>query len=320
MNIWSDHGRELTLALACLVTATLFALIEPNYATLANAQTVLRNSYELLVIGLAMTLLMAMGAVDISIGIAMGFCALFVGQALFDGWPLLAVLLIGPAVGAVIGLGVAGVVVGGQIPPIVGTLGIMGVLRMAIYLYLGGQWMSGVPDTLTQALATPLFGLPMTIWGIAALYGAIWLMLRRTSFGLHILAVGHSELRARLSGLPVTRIRVLTHVISGALGGAAAIIFIATYRNVTMTVGTAIGLEAIAAVILGGTAITGGRCSIIGTVLGVALLRIIQNGLLMMGVPSLWQPVVTGGLLLAVLAIEVASGRLNHLIKSRSPA
>ncbi|QEW22514.1 putative autoinducer 2 import system permease protein [Marinibacterium anthonyi] len=320
MNSWSDHGRELTLALACMATATLFALIEPNYGTMANAQTVLRNSYELLVISLAMTLLMAMGAVDISIGIAMGFCALFVGFGLFAGLPLILVILIGPAVGAVIGLGVAGVVVGGQIPPIVGTLGIMGVLRMAIYLILGGQWMSGVPGNLTDLLASKILGLPVTVWGIAALYLAVWTLLRRTSFGLHILAVGNSERKARLSGLPVVRIRVLTHILSGMLSGAAAIIFIATYRNVTMTVGTAIGLEAIAAVILGGTAITGGKCSIIGTVLGVLLLRIIQNGLLMMGVPSLWQTVVTGGLLLAVLIIEFGAGRLTHLVKARSPA
>ncbi|MER8961721.1 hypothetical protein NKI24_22750 [Mesorhizobium sp. M0701] len=102
----------------------------------------------------------------------------------------------------------------------------------------------------------------------------------------------------------------MTFVISGVLTGIAATFYVATYRNVEMTIGSTLALDAIAAVILGGTSILGGRCSLIGTVLGVLLLRILQNGLLLIGVPSLWQPVVTGVLIVGVLGFEAVSNRL----------
>ncbi|WP_102224807.1 ABC transporter permease [Acidimangrovimonas sediminis] len=315
-----DSGRELALVLACIVAIAVFSMASPFFLTASNLMTILRNSYELLLVGLAMTLLIAMGAVDISIGAAMGFCALFVGYALLAGLPLIVAILVGCLSGAAAGLVVALVVVGAGIPSIVGTLGLMGVIRMAIYLLLGGQWMSGIPDGLTRMLAAAPGGLPVAVWVIAIVYLAVWVALRRTGFGLHILAIGNSEAKARLQGLPVLRLRFITHVVSGVLTGIAAVYYVATYRNVTMAVGSDIGLEAIAAVILGGSAITGGKCSIIGTALGVALLRILQNGLLLIGVPSLWQTVVTGALLLGVLAAEVGSGSLRGLVRERGAA
>ncbi len=113
--------------------------------------------------------------------------------------------------------------------------------------------------------------------------------------------------------MPVRRVRIATFVASGALTGLAASFYVANYRNVEMAIGSTLALDAIAAVVLGGTSILGGRCSLIGTALGVLLLRILQNGLLLMGVPSLWQPVVTGALLIGVLAVEVPAGRLGDL-------
>jgi AI-2 transport system permease protein len=124
-----------------------------------------------------------------------------------------------------------------------------------------------------------------------------------------LLAIGNSEEKARLSGIPVIKIQFMTFVISGVLTGIAATFYVATYRNVEMTIGSTLALDAIAAVILGGTSILGGRCSLIGTVFGVLLLRILQNGLLLIGVPSLWQPVVTGVLIIGVLGFEAVSNR-----------
>ena len=158
--------------------------------------------------------------------------------------------------------------------------------------------------------ARPL-GIPVAVLVIACLYGTVWVALRRMPFGLHLLSVGHAEERARLSGVPVMRVRFIAFAISGLLCGFAATFYVATYRNVATTVGGTLALEAIAAVVLGGTAVTGGACSLLGTALGVLLLRLVQNGLLLVGVPSLWQPVVTGALLLGVLGLEAAQGRLS---------
>lgn len=308
----SLSGRELTLACVCLLALVVFSLSSPYFATVDNLTTVMRNSVELLLIGLGMTLLLAMGGVDVSVGVVMGLAAIGVGQLLNTPLAPALTALAGPLIGILAGLITACVVVFGKIPSIVGTLGLYGVYRTAVFALLGGQWLSGLPATLTRQLETRLLGLPVTVWVIVLAYFMVWLALRRTPFGPHLLAVGHSPDKARLSGIAVTRVRFITFIISGALCGLAATFYVATYRNVEMTIGSTLALEAIAAVVLGGTSIMGGHCSLLGTVLGVFLLRILQNGLLLMGVPSLWQTVVTGALLLLVLIAEVATGRLKY--------
>ena len=303
--------RDATLLVACVAAGLAFAAASPTFATADNLQTVLRNSGELLLVGLGMTLLLAMGGVDVSVGMVMGLSAITVGQALQAGWGPVAAGLAGPLAGALLGLLTASVVVLGRVPAIVGTLGLLGVYRAAIFLALGGSWLSGLPDSLTEALGARPFGVPVVAAVIAVAYGLVWTALRRTPFGPHLLSIGHAEERARLSGVAVVRTRFATFVVNGILCGVAATFYVATYRNVATTVGGALALEAIAAVVLGGTEVTGGACSLLGTALGVLLLRIVQNGLLLVGVPSLWQPVVTGGLLLAVLGVEAARGRLG---------
>jgi ribose/xylose/arabinose/galactoside ABC-type transport system permease subunit len=304
--------REATLAMACVAAVILFGLLSPAFGTGGNAATVLRNGYELWLIALGMTLLMAMGAIDVSVGAVMGVTAILTGQALLADLPLAAVVIVGPAAGAGLGLVAGAVVVWGRIPAIVATLGLFGVFRMVIFLLLGGQWLSGLPADLTRLVDWRGLGIPMGLLIVALVYAIAWLFLRRTTYGPHLLAIGFDEDRARLMGLAVTRVRMATFAASGALCGLAGVVYIGIYRNVSMTIGADIALEAVAAVILGGTPIFGGRISLLGTLLGVLLLRILQNGLLLIGVPSLWQTVVTGALLLGVLSAEVLARRLRE--------
>ncbi len=303
-------GREALLLSAGVLAAVLFTLAAPAFATPANLLTIVRNCTELLLVSLGMTLLLAMGGVDVSVGLVMGLAAIAVGRALQAGWPPVLAGLTGPAAGLGLGLAAAAVVAVGRVPAIVGTLGLLGVYRAAVFLALGGSWLSGLPSTLTDLVAVRPLGVPLSLMVVAAFYGVLWVALRRTPFGLHLLSIGNAEERARLSGVSVLRVRITAFLITGFLCGVAGTFYVATYRNVATTVGGSLALEAVVAVVLGGTAVTGGRCSLLGTALGVALLRLVQNGLLLVGVPSLWQPVVTGGLLLAVLGVEVAGGRL----------
>ena len=303
--------RDATLVVACLTAGLAFSLASPSFASTDNLLTILRNSGELLLVGLGMTLLLAMGGVDVSVGMVMGLAAIAVGRGLEAGWPPVAAGLAGPLIGALLGLVTGTAVVLGRLPAIVGTLGLLGVYRAAIFLALGGSWLSGLPDDLTQVMTARPLGVPVAVLVVALAYGLVWVAVRRTPFGPHLLSIGNAEERARLSGVAVTRTRLVTFVASGLLCGVAATFYVATYRNVATTVGGTLALEAIAAVVLGGTEVVGGTCNLLGTALGVILLRVVQNGLLLVGVPSLWQPVVTGGLLLAVLALEAARGRLD---------
>ncbi|SHG23231.1 AI-2 transport system permease protein [Kaistia soli DSM 19436] len=303
--------RELLLLAACVLAIALFAIASPFFATADNAVTILRNSVELLLISLGMSLLLAMGGVDVSIGTVMGLAAFVIGRLLTAAVDPSLAALAGILAGTALGMVTGAVVVFGRIPAIVATLGLLGVYKAAIYLALGGAWLSGLPPTLTEMLQVRIVGVPIAVIVIALSYGVIWLAMRRTPFGLHLLAVGNSEEKARLQGVNTKLIQFSTFVISGTLAGVAAVFYIGTYRNVEMTIGSTLALDAIAAVVLGGTSILGGKCSLLGTVLGVLLLRILQNGLLLVGVPSLWQAVVTGALLIGVLSIEGLSGRLQ---------
>lgn len=305
-------GREITLAVACVLAVILFGLFSPVFGTEGNAATVLRNGYELWLIALGMSLLMAMGAIDVSVGAVMGLAAILTGQALLAELPLPVVVLVGPLAGAALGLVAGAIVVWGRIPAIVATLGLFGVFRMLIFLLLGGQWLSGLPGDLTRMVDWRGLGIPLGLVIVALVYGLTWMFLRRTTYGPHLLAIGQDEGRARLMGLAVARVRIATFAASGALCGLAGVFYVGIYRNVSMTIGADVALEAVAAVILGGTPIFGGRISLMGTVLGVLLLRILQNGLLLVGVPSLWQTVVTGALLLGVLSGEVLGRRLRE--------
>lgn len=307
----SMSAREWCLLAAILVAVAIFSLASPYFASFANAGTILRNSVELLLSGLGMTLILAIGGIDVSIGVVMGLAAIAIGRGLGAGFPPLVVALSGPVVGALLGLVTASVVVLGRIPAIVGTLGLLGVYRTGIFVLLGGQWLSGLPKSLTDFLSVSLAGLPLNVIVIVLAYLVIWLVLRRTPFGLHLLAIGNSEDKARLSGIAVVKVRCAVFVIAGALTGLAATFYVGTYRNVEMSIGSNLALDAVAAVVLGGTSILGGKCSLVGTVFGVLLLRILQNGLLLIGVPSLWQPVVTGALLIGTLAFEVMAHRLK---------
>jgi AI-2 transport system permease protein len=299
--------REALLALGCIVSGLVFSIFSPYFATPDNLLTIARNSTELLLIGLGMTLLLGIGGIDVSVGSVLGLAAIGIGRLLEAGAPPVLAALAGPVAGLALGGVTALVVIFGRIPAIVATLGLLGVYRAGIFLALGGSWLSGLPVGLTNLLAARIFGLPVSMFVIALAYGAVFVAVRLTPFGAHLLAIGNSEARARLAGIGVRRVQVAAFVISGGLCGLAASFYVATYRNVEMTVGSTLALEAVVAVVLGGTAV---RISLLGTAFGVILLRVLQNGLLLVGVPSLWQPVVTGFLLLFVLGAEALSGRL----------
>ncbi|WP_247656255.1 ABC transporter permease [Pantoea sp. Ap-870] len=193
-------SREIVLLAIAVLAGACFTWFSPWFATADNLLTILRNSSELLLIALGMTLVIAMGGVDVSVGVVMGVAAWGVGQLLMLQSPLLAALA-GPLIGLLAGLITALVVVIGRIPAIVGTLGLFGVWRTALFVLLGGQWLSGLPGDLTHALMRPLLGLPLMAWLIVAAWALVWLALRHTPYGLWLLAAGNSEEKARLAGI-----------------------------------------------------------------------------------------------------------------------
>ncbi len=294
-------SREAALTAGLLAVGAVFAAASPYFATWANLRAVAWRSTDLFLVALGEALVLAAGGIDVAAGVVMGVAAVAVGEAVRAGLPALAAALAGPAVGLLLGAAAALAVVGGRMPPIAATLGLWGVWRAALYLLLGGRWLSGLPPLLSPLLAGRV---PPVLPGVAVLYAAAWLALRRTPAGPRLLAVGGNEAAARLAGIAVGRAKALVYVLAGGLAGLAATVFVAQYRNVEMTTGGTLALDAIVAAILGGSSVGGGRVSLLGTALGVVLLRVVQNGMVLLGLPSLWSGVVEGTLLILVLAIE----------------
>jgi AI-2 transport system permease protein len=301
--------RELGLLAACLVAGVLFTVASPFFLTGDNLATIVRSSIGLLVVALGMTIVLATGGIDIAVGATMALAAFFVGRAVGAAWPPVLAALIGPVAGLAFGAVTAAIVVVGRVPPIIATLGLYGIFRAAMFALLGGEWLSGLPDALGGLVKPDLLGVPVIGIELLILYLLAWAVLRRMPLGTWWLAIGGNETAARLAGVAVGRAKAAAYLASGLLAGVAGTVYVAQYRNVEMTVGSTIALDAIVAAVLGGASVTGGRASLLGTALGVVLVRLLQNGFVLIGVPSLWNQVVIGGLLLIVLASERADLR-----------
>ena len=302
--------REVLLLVACVVAGIYFASASPHFLTQRNLTTIFNNSVELLLIAVGMTFILATAGIDISVGAAMGISAVLVGFALQEGWPTPAVALLGPAIGIGLGLLSAVVIVFGRVPPIIATLGLFGIYRAAIFLILGGRWISGLSSELETLVRGQILGIPVQLFQIGLLYLVAYLVLRWTRLGTAILAVGGNERSAHLAGIRVTKAKFFAYGMTGLLVGFAAVLYVARYRNVETGIGSTIALDAIVAAILGGSTVLGGRANLLGTMLGVVLVRILQNGFVLAGFPSLWEQVVIGVLLLVALTVDALATRL----------
>jgi AI-2 transport system permease protein len=306
---WLGGRREVSLALACLGAVGVFRAFSPYFLTAANLTTILQNSVELLLISLGISFVLATAGIDIAVGGVLGISAIFIGWSVEAGWPLPATLLVGPLVGTCLGMVSGFMVAVGKVPPIIATLGLFGIYRAAIFLLLGGSWISGLPNTLASLVNGAVWGVPVVAVYVLVFYFVGWLFLRWLPLGTAVLAVGGNERAARLAGVAVGRSKFFVYTMTGFLVGFAALLYVARYRNVETSTGQTIALDAIVAAVLGGSSVLGGRANLIGTILGVVLVRLLQNGFVLAGVPSLWEQVITGSLLLLVLILDAAVER-----------
>ncbi|MGQ0484549.1 MAG: ABC transporter permease [Hyphomicrobiales bacterium] len=297
-------SREVLLVVVIIGICFLFTFQSDYFLTQRNLVTVLRNSVDLAVISAGMTLVIIMGGIDVSVGGILAVAAIFIGRAYQAGLPDYLVVPIGLVVATLLGT-VNGVIIAKiKVPAIIATLGSMYIFTAILFLVIGGTWIHGLPDTLSFLIRGDLFGIPVGIIIIACVYGLCWFLLRCQVWGRHLCGIGCDEHASRLVGINADRVKIQAYALLGALAGLAAVFYVARLRNVEVNIGTGIALEAIAATILGGANIRGGTGSLVGALLGVFFIKIVQNGLVLVGVSSLWETVVIGTLLTAVLGID----------------
>jgi rhamnose transport system permease protein len=304
-----------------LLEIVVFSVIGTNFFSLANAFEVLRLSVEIGLLAIALTPVITSGGIDLSVGSLMGLSAVAFGKLWRDGG-----LPIGAAIALTLLLGVlAGslnslLITRGRIPPLIVTLGSFSLFRgMA-------EGLTGGVDNFTDFPARFLFlgqgywflGVPTQVPILAAVTVVFWLLLHHTTMGRGLVAIGFSPDGARFAGLPVGRLVGLVYLLAGFVASLAAIIYVAHLGQAKADAGTGYELAAITAVVLGGTSIFGGRGSVPGTVLGLAAIAVLQNGLRLADFPAELAGVLTGTLLLGAIGLDRKAAPVLHA--SRAPS
>jgi len=302
-----DTGLLLSSVAMLGVLILVFAFTAERFFSATVLVNILNQTAIYIIAGVGMTFVMTSGGIDISIGSIIGVTATLMGILMIDvGVPalvaVLAALLIGGLCGAFNGFLVAVI----RVPPIIVTLGTFTLFRGIAYMLGEGRVYMRFPDPLPwigdgRILAVPV---PVYIALLTVIGGQFF--LASTRLGQRITAVGGNEEAARLAGIDVVRTKFLTYVIMGMLAGLTTVVVVARQDAAQAVMGTGIELHVIAAVILGGTSLFGGRGLVLGTVLGALILGVLNTGLLLSGVVQFWQLVALGILLIVVVAVRIA--------------
>jgi ribose/xylose/arabinose/galactoside ABC-type transport system permease subunit len=297
-------------ALVFLIALLVFlSVTAPGFLTAANLSSILTSVAVLGIIALGVNQVVLAGEIDISVGSALGLCAVASGAAAKTGGLGLA-LVVAIAIGTLVG-GLNGfLVTRGRVPSIIVTLGMLYALRGLVLIVTGGDWVTGLPHGSRVLGLSTLAGVNVSIFVLAAVAIAVALIARSTTWGRDVYAVGGNRRAAVYAGISLRRTRWLAFTLTGALVGLASVIFFSRVGIVPTNAGSGLELQVLAAVVIGGTSISGGRGSPFAAVVGAVLIGVFLNGLVLLNVPGLWQNVVVGGLILLAVATDTLRRRL----------
>jgi rhamnose transport system permease protein len=305
------YKLELAAAVAFAMLLVLVGIAAPSFFSAANLRDLAVNNASTLLIAIGMTMVILVGEIDISVGSQFAVCTVVAGElakaGVSVGLLLPCLLVIGATMGAVNGLLVGWL----RLPSIIVTLAMLVAWRDALRWVTGGRWVQNLPPNFQW------FGLGQTLgqWliviiALAVLVGFSW-VLRNLGAGRAIYAVGSDAEAARLAGIEPPRIIFAVFVLMGALVGLAAVLNAVRFSVVPSNAGLGLELKAVAAVVVGGTAISGGRGTLVGTLIGAALLGTIGTALTFAGINPFWEKAIQGAIILAALVSDVALDRLR---------
>ena len=295
----------LALPLAGLIVVSiLMGLASDNFFSVNNIMNVLRQVSVVGILAVGMTFVILTGGIDLSVGAVMALVGtLSAGLMVNTGLPASVALPAGLFIGLGIGIFNGALVAWGKMPAIIVTLATMGMARGLGLIYSGGYPVSGIPSWISWFGVGRIGVVPVPVVIMVVIYAIAWVLLQRTAFGRHVYALGGNELAARLSGVKTQRVKLAVYGISGVTAALAALVLTGRLMSGQPNAGVGFELDAIAAVVLGGTAIAGGRGLILGTLIGAVLLGILNNGLNLMGINPYLQDVIKGFIILLAIYI-----------------
>lgn len=308
---WKETFKnpEMLTLIGFFILCIFFSIVSGEFLTGSNISNIIRQVSINGILAVGMTFVILTGGIDLSVGSVMAFTGtIMVGMMVNMGLPPVAAVVMGAILGAVIGYINGTFVAYARIPSIIVTLAMMEIARGAALLYTGGYPLSGLPTSYSFIGRGYLFGvIPMPALIMIGVFIVAYIILNHLPLGRYIYAIGGNEEAVRLSGVKVKRIKAIVYLISGITASISGLIMTSRLASGQPTAGDGYELDAIAAVVLGGTSIAGGRGHIFGTLLGALLLGVLSNGLNLMGVSPYVQRVLKGAIIIG--AIYYSSSR-----------
>lgn len=327
LRLLRGPNNEGILAVVLLVLIAVMSAANPVFFTLPTAFSILRSSIVPLIFALGVLMVIISGGIDVSFAAIAVFAAYATVRALETGMPdfglvgvFVLALLVGASLGAINGFLIAKF----RLPTLIVTLGTQGIFKGALLTYVGSRYIADLPASMAQISTTNIFEVD-TSGGSAYLHvlvvpavllalGLAW-VLRSTMFGRSIYAIGGDVEAARRAGIRVVRTQMVVYVIAGTMAAMGGLIYVIMGRSASPQILVGSELDIIAAVVLGGASIFGGRGSVLGTTLGVLLVQVIYNSLILAGVPSAWQRTAVGVLLLVGVGIQAVASRRTTQVR-----
>ena len=301
-------NRNMVLTAATLAVLVLmcgvFATLTDRFLTVSNFQNVMRNAAPVIIASCGMTTVMIARGLDLSVGSVLAASSVIAGSLAVAGVPLylafLLAVLFGAAVGAVNGVIIAGLAVS----PIIVTLGMLNIARGAAYLISPSAILVGLPSGWSFLGTAKVLGLPMPIVIAGIVVAVFYVMTSYTTFGKRIYAIGGNEEAARLSGINIKRTLLWLYVMCGMTAALAGVVLSSRVGSGDPNIGVGFELQVIAAIIIGGTGLSGGEGRILGTVIGALIIGVLANGLNLAGVEPFWQFVAQGLVLIVAIIVD----------------
>ena len=301
----------IALMLMCIV----LSFLTDRFLTGENAWNVMRQISVNVVISVGMTLVILTGGIDLSVGSILAisgavtagmlkFGAELPGMNIFIGFTLVGALVGGTLAGTFLGWFNGFTITKFKVPPFVATLAMLTIARGLTMLWTGGFPITGLGENMAFIGTGWFLGIPMPVWISAVIVLAAVVLTKKTVLGRHIYAIGGNEKAAELSGLKIKKVKMIVYAIAGALSAVGGIIVTSRLDSAQPNAGFGFELDSIAAVVIGGTSLSGGKGTIMGTVQGALIIGILTNGLVLLNVSPFWQQVIKGLVILAAVVIE----------------
>ncbi len=298
-------AESAAAVIALIVVFVIFTLVNERFLTSLNINGIIVSASISAITGLGMTLIIAMRALDLSVGSIMGFSAIVSAQLLAAGLPLWLVIALGLVIGAVLGLGNGLLIILLRLPSFVATLATLSMILGGELLITHGETVTIHSAVFSRLVIGHIGGhLPIAALIALAVFALVWIIFHRTPFGRHVAAIGGDVRAAIGAGINVSRVTLGAFILVGVCAALSGLMTGAELQNADSTVGAGAELTAIAVVVVGGTSLTGGRGNLFGTACAAVLLSSIKAGLNVADISSLYEDLIFGSILIAALMVD----------------